>query len=311
MTHASAVTKPRIAKPLTTQPAVLSRIVVPTDFSPPSGNALKYALAVSQVYGSQVKTVHAIDPLDYRFGTEQSRELQRVQIWTTARENMNTWLKDTNAVKCKPVLMEGDPSAVVQELWANGQADALVLGTAGRQHSARALFGSVAEEVFRSARCPVFVVGPNVLVGDGPVKLKKLLFATDLEPHSLAALPELERLSSGLDADVFVIRVIHPDIRSAVEKYRIREKTEQRLRASAGLELSDRIQDIRVAFDNVVHAICARAEEVDADAIVMGVRSGSPWDRAATHIPWAIAHRVIAEANCPVLTLRVPAQTVR
>jgi nucleotide-binding universal stress UspA family protein len=46
------------------------------------------------------------------------------------------------------------------------------------------------------------------------------------------------------------------------------------------------------------------AKRLKADAIVMGIRSGSELTRAAAHIPWALAHRVIADARWPVLTIR-------
>ncbi|MCI0352110.1 MAG: universal stress protein, partial [Acidobacteriales bacterium] len=111
-------------------------------------------------------------------------------------------------------------------------------------------------------------------------------------------------LASGINAEISVVRVVHPDIRSAAERNRIRMETEQKVRAAGSAELRKYIKEIRVVFDDVVNGICERAAETKADAIVMGVRGNVQWDRAATHIPWAVAHRVIAQATCPVLTLR-------
>jgi hypothetical protein len=47
-----------------------------------------------------------------------------------------------------------------------------------------------------------------------------------------------------------------------------------------------------------------RTNRVRASAIVMGVRGGGDWERATTHIPWALAHRIIAGTKYPVLTIR-------
>jgi hypothetical protein len=36
---------------------------------------------------------------------------------------------------------------------------------------------------------------------------------------------------------------------------------------------------------------------------VLGVRAAAGHLGAATHLPWATAHKVIAQAHCPVLTI--------
>jgi nucleotide-binding universal stress UspA family protein len=45
------------------------------------------------------------------------------------------------------------------------------------------------------------------------------------------------------------------------------------------------------------------ADENNVDLIVMGVR-GAASALAATRLPWAIAHKVVAQSPCPVLTVR-------
>ena len=52
-------------------------------------------------------------------------------------------------------------------------------------------------------------------------------------------------------------------------------------------------------------ADCILQEALDtrADLIVLGVRAASGNLGAATHLPWATAHQVIAEAHCPVLMI--------
>ena len=76
------------------------------------------------------------------------------------------------------------------------------------------------------------------------------------------------------------------------------------IEAAADSSLRTRIKKIQVEFGHPVRVITAFANANKADAIVMGIRSAGGWDRAITHIPWALAHRVIADARCPVLTIR-------
>jgi nucleotide-binding universal stress UspA family protein len=49
-------------------------------------------------------------------------------------------------------------------------------------------------------------------------------------------------------------------------------------------------------------AILATARELNADLIIMGVHSTHALI-AATHFPWTVAHQIIRQATCPVLTV--------
>src|SRR4029079_14761956 len=106
------------------------------------------------------------------------------------------------------------------------------------------------------------------------------------------------------DSTISVIRAVHPDIRSRRERSRIGRETKLKIETAADSTLRKRIKKIQVEFGHPVKVIMAAVKANKADAIVMGIRSGGEWDRATTHIPWALAHRVIADAGCPVLTIR-------
>ena len=56
-------------------------------------------------------------------------------------------------------------------------------------------------------------------------------------------------------------------------------------------------------FDFPVEGILRLAEERDVNLIVMGVRKSSEAAMQA-HLPWPIASQVVAQAKCPVLTVR-------
>jgi nucleotide-binding universal stress UspA family protein len=69
-------------------------------------------------------------------------------------------------------------------------------------------------------------------------------------------------------------------------------------------EISKAYKKHQDRFSTPAKGILNVANRLHADAIVMGIRSGGELSRAATHIPWTLAHRVIAEAKCPVITIR-------
>lgn len=277
-------------------------IAVPTDFSPASGVAMKFAQGLSKVQGTRVTAVHAIDPLEYSFGPRDLRQLKKEQVWALAQESMARWLQEGGFASCEKRLTEGEAAPAIANFIGDNRIDLIVLSTSARLRAARLALGSVAEEIFREATCPVFVLGPRAQAGNLP--LRRLVFATDLEPHSLAALPSLSAFARKFNCTVSVIRAVDPDIQSRAERSRIRKETGEKIEAAADADLRKRIDLIQVEFAAPLETITSFTGRRKAGALVMGVRGGGDWDRAATHIPWALAHRVIARVTCPVLTIR-------
>jgi len=281
---------------------VLDEIVVPTDFSPRSTRAMTYALALAS-RRERVTAVHAIDPLPYRFGPRESSNSIRKQTWALAQERMVRWLLEGKFSAYNSLVIEGEAAPAIVKYAAAKRPGLIVLATSARRHAARFLLGSVAEEIFREVSCPVIVLGPKVRsIKKGPPTC--LLFATELEPHSIAALPQLSQMSRKLHAEVSVLRAVPGGRKSARERDRLQVETQNGFEAAADRNIRNRTKNVTVAFAPPVKAIVAAATKLGVDAIVMGVRSGGELPRATTHIPWTIAHRVIAEAKCPVMTIR-------
>lgn len=281
----------------------LRTIAVPTDFSPGSTSAMAYALVLAKAAKGKVVAVYAVDPFEYRFGPKDSRDLKKQEVWARAREAMASWLRVNKFYGCSTALVEGEAGPAVAQFIDQRGIDLTVLGTSARSHAARLLLGSVAEEIFRKASCLVLVLGPKIRPRHRR-QLKRLVFATALESHSLAALPRLSKLAQRFESAISVIRAVHPDIRSRSERQRLQRETELKINAAADVTLRKRIKKIQVEFGHPVKVIANFANATRADAVVMGIRGGSEWDRATTHIPWAFAHRVIAKAKFPVLTIR-------
>lgn len=281
----------------------LRTIAVPTDFSPGSTSAMAYALALARAGKSRVVAVHAVDPFEYSFGPRDLRDLKKQAVWARAREAMAQWLRGNKFSVCTASLVEGEAGPAIAKFIDQRGMDLTVLATSARSHGARLLLGSVAEEIFRKANCLVLVLGPKIQ-GRHRRQLKRLVFATALEPHSLAALPRLSKLAGNFNSTISVIRAVHPDIRSRTERARIERETKLKIVTTADSALRKRTRKIRVEFGQPVKAITGFASATKADAIVMGIRGGGAWDRATTHIPWALAHQVIASSRSPVLTIR-------
>jgi len=96
---------------------------------------------------------------------------------------------------------------VLAQLIEEQDTDLLVVGTHGRTGIRQLLMGSIAEEIFRRAHCPVLSVGPNVL--DNPEDLAEfhqILLATDSSEDSLAAAPYAISLAQEHQAQLYLLQ---------------------------------------------------------------------------------------------------------
>jgi nucleotide-binding universal stress UspA family protein len=202
----------------------------------------------------------------------------------------------------------GRVSNVISEIIRENEIDLLVAGTHGRTGLRKLLLDSVAEELFRTATCPVLTVGPNVpqltsaehrgrdqLAPIG-VEFRQILYATDFTPHSVGAASYAFSLAREFHARLILLHVI--------EKYG--EPIDVALRKLEFLQSEDAVlrypPEPVVEFGSSADRILQAAAEWRADLIVLGTRPGHV--DAATHLPWKTAHKVVARANCPVLTVR-------
>ncbi len=284
----------------------VKNILFATDFTPVAQSALSYAAAIARRFDSKVFVGHVLPPEAYHivppailpaaYDQVRKRALQQLIQAASSRR--------LQGIPHEVLLAEGDISAMLLDLIRARDIDLVVIGTHGRKGVERFILGSVAEELFRAAPCPVIIVGPAAeQKRPHSWDVRHVLFATDFSADSLAALPHAIGVAQEFDARLTLLHLVHPDIRSASERFRIRQKYENDLRAlvaDAGLPITEFI----VEFAPVAQGILEFARKQAADLIVLGVRGGGPLARAETHLPGASAFRVVAESHCPVLTVR-------
>jgi nucleotide-binding universal stress UspA family protein len=154
---------------------MFSRILVPTDFSPPSDAALEYARILAAKFGSTLRILHVIDdPSDSSAfvsdGFAPSTEDIRAALLGLARKRLDhlMTLVDRSRYNAHSDAVFGTPAtAIIDYAMATGTS-LIVMGTHGRTGLAHLLMGSVAEQVVRTAPCPVLTVR-QVAVADEAV----------------------------------------------------------------------------------------------------------------------------------------------
>src|SRR5215213_8286622 len=154
----------------------IKRILCPTDLSPYSGSAVRYALALSRAHDAELVLLHCTNE------TDAGEELGLFE--SSLSEHLNP--SDLIGARWRAVVALADH--VDEEIMRQAQVervDLIVMRSRRRPHRA-ALLGSTAESVCRSAPCPVLVMHSDEreFVGN----LERILVAYDFSDYSELAL---------------------------------------------------------------------------------------------------------------------------
>ena len=274
----------------------IKRILCPTDLSPHSGDAVRYALALSRAHEAELILLHCTDDPD---GEEK--------LTTSVLEHI-----DASDSRCRLVIAPAEDvgeEIIVQAQVAN--ADLIVMRSRRRPHRA-ALLGSTAESVCRNAPCPVLVMhnDEREFVSDElRVNLRRVLVAYDFSDYSELALKYALSIAQEHQAELHLLHVLPPNAVSEPEIAWYPGKGE-----SAYHNAARRLQAVVPAE---VHLWCAvktavseghpyreilnYAERNEIDLISVGAHGAGFGMRA---LFGSNVDRVLRQAPCPVLVAR-------
>jgi nucleotide-binding universal stress UspA family protein len=135
----------------------MKRIMVPTDFSERSFEALKYAIELMRDHEPEVVLVHVVEPLPYGIArwSEPTKLLERYA--ETASNELERFEKQARELypKCRSELHFGVVHEVIGQLMRKIQVDLIVMSMRGETHLLDLLIGGKAEKILRCSPCPV------------------------------------------------------------------------------------------------------------------------------------------------------------
>jgi nucleotide-binding universal stress UspA family protein len=280
-------------------------ILFATDFSPSSEAAFPYLLSLAHCYDAKIMVAHAVAIEPVTAITPVPWPADPDLDWQDAKQGMLKYAdaRDFEGLRHEFLVEKGYPPAVISDLIAHEGVDLVVLGTHGRKGLAKLFMGSVAEQIFRQATCPVLTVGPGSLVKPQQTwKPARIILAPDFSKGSFHAFPYASALAEENHAELILLHAVplvpweQPSDLSPYYRQRLEEMI------PSGCQPSCKI-DFAVRFDLAAPAILTLASDKQADLIVMGVHH-TPLPAIDSHVPWTTACEVISDAHCPVLTVR-------
>ena len=134
-------------------------ILFPTDFTPHTRSALKYAAAFAR-HGHGRVVLFSVQPgsVPANLMTLPKRVFEEQDaIWLLQlRAQVSELLTDPlfDGLEVEPLIVEGEPAPEIAKAARDYDIDLVTVVTHGRRGLARALFGSTAEEIIAEAPCP-------------------------------------------------------------------------------------------------------------------------------------------------------------
>jgi nucleotide-binding universal stress UspA family protein len=150
--RAAVACVPRGAQSTTAGVSLVERVLVATDFSDLSNQAIPYAYALLGHQGGHVHLLHVAVPTpDHNDGPQLAERLRHLVPPDPPDSGIET---------VSEVARSEDPAEAIVSTARRIGADVICLSSHGRTGLSRLVVGSVAESVLRRSPCPVFVVRP-------------------------------------------------------------------------------------------------------------------------------------------------------
>lgn len=138
----------------------VKNILVPTDFSERSLDALAYAENIAELTGAKLTLISVVQPLVLPVPLT-SLAMENDRLLTATRKKLDALAAEHGIdpqMLDRVVVSQGAPWDEISRAARNLKCDLIVIATHGHTGVAHAFLGSTAERVIRHAHCPVLVV---------------------------------------------------------------------------------------------------------------------------------------------------------
>lgn len=284
----------------------LERILFATDLLENSRLALDYAVVFAEHFKATIVMLHVLQLSGAAHEAELTIAGPSVSR-KTAEQRLNTLAQGVRrlGVNVETDVVDGLTCEVILNAVVRHKADLLVLGIHGVHRGLEhLLIGSNTEKILLSANCPVLTVGAHVLTGfDLKLHLQEILYFSDFTPEATAAAPFALQMGKEFAVPVELCLLL-PQLDEDDEQSR-KQLADDYCKTMREVLEGEEPDWGKPAFQlergMALDQIIERAETQSAGFIVLGVHTESQLGR---HLRSSFAYQVLAQATCPILTIR-------
>ncbi len=284
----------------------ISTILLATDFMQSSRLALDYALLLAHRLGAHMVIINAFE-LGPEASTVEIVDNMPSRTRKEAAARLQAFVSGSSrvGVPTDSALVEGAVPDAVLDAVSKFKADLLVMGTQGVHRGlGHLLIGSNTETLMLRSPCPTLTIGPHVLAGvnlDG--RFKKVVYISNFKPASAAAAPFALQLSQMLASSIEIYQVVKTqELKENPTQLRgIAEEYCSQLRSFVP-DIKEEWCDPEFQLKQIITPEEVLQKSLDPSVLmVVGAHSATTLDR---HFHTSYPYRLLANAACPILTVR-------
>ena len=271
-------------------------ILLPTDFSDSSRNAIEYGLKLYAGRGYHFVLLNSIDP-GTASGTGMMMNLSQIVIEDSKAglEKDLEWIKDKELDKdssIESIHMTGLFSQCIRAVVKKKQVYAIVLGTTGASGLKEFFVGSNAAKIIQESPVPVLTVPFNAVFKP----IKSVVFATDLNKlHNIKLLDFLKNILIRRSATLSIFHV-----EKSISRVKFEDRNDQRELLIKYFENVDVEYETLVNEDTVEGVNEYIKKHKQANILVMVPRRKNFFEKIFTK---SVAKKVAYHSHVPMLTL--------
>lgn len=301
---------------------MIRRVLIPLDGSKLAEQVVPHLLRFAVPDRTNILLMAAVSSSIFPLLHENVRSFTSEQIDMLRKNNeaceqVHTVMQQLNKTGFSVAshFLSGAPAECILQVAEDAYVDLIAMSTHGRTGLGLALLGSVADEVVRYARPPLFLTPAQAVVK--PDSLPRIIILPlDGTPLSESAIPVACQFAQNTNAVIHLVRVIEPtqdtedalttkpmssNWNSAEEQPIIRQATSYLERMQLRLQLAGIVSRYQIAKGEPADIITRIAYEENADLIVMSTHGRTGVERM---VYGSVVKQVIRNAIWPLLLMR-------
>lgn len=273
-------------------------IVVPTDFSETAEVAIRHAVKLSKLYGSELHLVHVLEAYTANVNIPEFKEVDAVivNLFEKVEQKLRAYgdkLAHENGIRVVVHAATGSIKGKVINYAKKVGAGLIVTGTHGASGFREFFMGSNSYRIVSEAPCPVISVNSH----QAEPEYKKIVLPIDSSPPSRQKVVYAVDLAKRMGATIYLAELVSN--LDTVEKARLNQKVKQveDYLTKHGVEHVTK----EMKGSNLALLTLNFASAVDADLIVM-MTEQEPNVSGLFMGPFA--QQVVNHSNIPVMSIR-------
>lgn len=272
----------------------MKKILVPTDFSECSMNALNAAMKIAHKTGAEIELVHVYDRPVIGFVDLNIDHKKNKAMLQNAQKTIDGMVKQLEAdgIKVTPHILADIPLTEIMDQKKFSNIDLIVMGSHGSEGLKELFIGSNTEKVVRKSKVPILSLKED----QGSFDLKNIVLASNFYKELEGVFKQMDSFLSVFNPHYNLLKVVTPgNFETSHYSRKLMNEFASRF------EIKD--YSIHIYNDNNIEAgILNFAKDIKADAIVIATHGRKGIEH---FINGSLAEDVVNHALTPVLSFKL------